>query len=111
MALPKNNRLKKKRDFEAVFKTGKAVNGTFLFAKFKKSPSNVSRFGFVVSSKVAKKAVVRNRIRRALTATVQSGLLPRRQAYDTVVVVTRKADSPDLLRKDLAEVIKRSGIL
>ena len=57
MALNKKNRLKKKRDFEDVFKKGKAVKGSFLFIKYKKNELGVPRFGFVVSAKVARKTI------------------------------------------------------
>ena len=53
MALNKKNRLKKKQDFEAVFKKSRAVNGSFLFVKYKKNELDTPRFGFVVSAKVA----------------------------------------------------------
>ncbi len=69
MALNKKNRLKKKRDLESVFKKGKAVKGSFLSIKYKKTEIGIPRFGFIVSTKVSKKAVERNRIKRILSET------------------------------------------
>src|SRR3990167_6434505 len=100
MALNKKNRLKKKQDFEAVFKKGKAVNGSFLFIKYKKNELDMPRFGFVVSAKVAGKAVERNKIRRILSETVRTrtGNLG---GYDIIVLVTKKIINAN--KKDIAE--------
>lgn len=89
MALNKKNRLKKKRDFEDVFKKGRAVKGAFLFIKYKKNELSVPRFGFVVSTKVAGKAVERNKIRRILSEGVR-GMIDSLDSYDIIVVVTHK---------------------
>ncbi|MEK7121524.1 MAG: ribonuclease P protein component [Patescibacteria group bacterium] len=89
MALNKKNRLKKKLDFEEVFKKGKAVKGSFLFIKYIKNDLGVSRFGFVVSVKVAGKAVERNRIRRILSEVARP-MLKNIVGYDIIVFTTNK---------------------
>lgn len=88
MALNKKNRLKKKRDFEDVFKKGKAVKGSFLFIKYRKNKLDMPRFGFVVSAKVAKKAVERNKTRRILSEVARSAI-KNLDNYDIVVFATR----------------------
>ena len=85
----KKNRLKKKRDFEDVFKKGRAVKGSFLFIKYRNNKLGVSRFGFVVSAKVARKAVERNKIRRVLSEAVR-GVIDGLAGYDIIVFATRK---------------------
>lgn len=89
MALNKKNRLKKKRDFENVFKKGKAVKSSFLFIKYIKNELDISRLGFVVSAKVAKKAVERNKIRRILSEGIR-GQINNLNGYDIVVFATGK---------------------
>lgn len=89
MALNKKNRLKKRRDFEEVFKKGKAVKDSFLFIKYRKNELGVSRFGFVVSAKVAKKAVERNKIRRILSEAVR-GKIDDLGGYDIIVFATQQ---------------------
>lgn len=110
MALPKNNRLRRKRDFDAVFRHGKTVAGSFLFTKTIISPLPQSRFGIVISSRVAKTAVLRNRIRRLLGESIRNHL-PNRVAYDTVIVVTRTAPELVLLQNDLLATLKKTKIL
>ncbi len=89
MALNKKNRLKKKRDFENVFKKGKAVKGSFLFIKYIKNDLGLPRFGFVVSAKVEKSAVKRNKIRRTLFDSAQSRVSIL-EGYDIIVFATPK---------------------
>lgn len=62
--LPKARRIYLKRDFEHIFKQGGSLQGKLFRFKFLKNNLKHSRFAVVVSSKVSKKAVVRNRIRR-----------------------------------------------
>ena len=108
MALNKKNRLKKKHDFENVFKKGKAVKGSFLFIKYRKNELGVPRFGFVVSAKVARKAVERNKTRRILSEAV-GGRISDLGGHDIVVFAAGKitaAHKEDIV-KDFLEVIKK----
>ncbi len=68
--LPKANRLKKSKDFEQVFKKGRFFKENFLSLKVVPNSFKNSRFGFVVSQKVSKKAVIRNKIKRWLRAAI-----------------------------------------
>lgn len=69
-----DNRLKKKKDFEYVFKKGKGFKEDFLFVKLVKNNLKITRFGFVVGYKVSKKAVLRNKVKRRLRETVKAEL-------------------------------------
>lgn len=107
MALPVKNRLKKKKDFDLVFKKGKAVNGSFLFIKYVKSEFDYPRLGFVVAAKFAPKAVIRNKVRRLFSGIVWPELLPNMLAYDTVVVVTKKIpEDLSVVKDDFIKVLK-----
>lgn len=64
--LPKINRIKKKKDFETIFKNSKSFKNNLFIIKTAKNNLGLNRFGFVVSSKVSKKATVRNKIKRRL---------------------------------------------
>lgn len=67
--LPKIYRLTKKKDFDAVYQMGKSVRSGLLAGKYLPNGLANSRFGFVVSKKISNKAVVRNKIRRRLSAS------------------------------------------
>jgi ribonuclease P protein component len=107
MALNKKNRLKKERDFENVFKKGKAVKGGFLFIKYIKNDLDLLRFGFVVSTKVAKKAVERNRVKRILSEIVR-GVIKDLHGYDIIVFATHRIveASKDDIERDMMGVLR-----
>lgn len=84
--LAKQNRLRKNRDFESIFKSGRSVKEKFFLLKFKKNNLRESRFAFVVSLKVSKKAVVRNKIRRRMSEVIRLNLDKIKTGYDFVFV-------------------------
>ena len=108
MALNKKNRLKKKLDFEDVFKKGKAVKGSFLSIKYKNNELSVPRFGFVVSAKVSKSAVKRNKTRRILSETARN-VINDLGGCDIIVFTTKKimeVSKKDIV-EDFLEVLKK----
>lgn len=64
--LPKKNRLKKKKDFERVFMNGKIIKCQDLFLKYIDNDKEDTKIGIVVSKKVSKKAVDRNKAKRRI---------------------------------------------
>ena len=108
MALNKKNRLKRKKDFEGVFKQGKAVKGNFSFTRYLKNNLDFPRLAFIVSSKVSRKAVVRNRIRRVLSGISQAKLeeLP---SADIILISNKKIiEAPkDKIEQDLESIFQK----
>lgn len=88
--LPRQNRLKKTKDFERVFKQGLFINDRFITFKVAKNGLDATRFGFVVSTKISKKAVIRNKIKRWLRSAVSPFLKNTPSGFD-VVVMTKPA--------------------
>lgn len=81
-------RISKTRELQKVFRFGKAVHASSLVIKFVQIPGlSVSRLAFVVSKKVSKRAVVRNRIRRVLREELRTQLLPKLPIADYVIIV------------------------
>jgi len=111
MALSAKNRLSKKRDFDTVFKEGKAVKGVFLFIKIAKNSKQISRFGFVISSKVAKKAVTRNKIRRDLSDFIRVNMSKIRDGYDIIVLIKNGAISSDKLKEDMENILIKANTI
>ncbi len=64
--IKKNKRIKKNRDYEEIFKKGKSSFGGILGLKILKNNLGINRFGVIVSTKVSKKAVKRNQIKRKI---------------------------------------------
>lgn len=111
--LPKANRLKKKKDFEQVFKQGKGFKEDFLFLKIKKNDLKESRFGFIVSQKVSKKAVLRNKVKRRLREVMRRELPRIKPGIDGVLVAGKGAEEKDFLEiKEAAnKLFKKAKIL
>ena len=109
MALPKSNRLKSRHDFRAVFREGFRCHGDYMTLRAlpprnHKSPSSDAcqkigqegrlsdvtppRIGISISTKVSKKAVVRNRLKRQISAVLYE-LLPKLAPKWRLVVVVK----------------------
>jgi ribonuclease P protein component len=69
--LPKENRLKKEKEFEAVFKGGRTIKGKSVFLRYLINGTDKTKVGFVVSKKVSKLAVVRNKAKRRMRDIVR----------------------------------------
>jgi len=85
--LSSQNRLKKKKDFEKVFKKGKGFKEGFLILKLVKNNLKETRFGFVVGLKTAKKASLRNQIKRSLKRIIKERLPQTTEGFDVVLIV------------------------
>lgn len=69
--LPKENRLKREKEFEAVFKGGRTLKGKSVFLRYLINGTDKTRIGFVVSKKISKLAVTRNKIKRRMRDIVR----------------------------------------
>ncbi|MFZ2390355.1 MAG: ribonuclease P protein component [Minisyncoccales bacterium] len=69
--LPKENRLKKEKEFEAVFKGGRTIKGKSVFLRYLINGTDKTKVGFVVSKKISKLAVVRNKAKRRMRDIVR----------------------------------------
>jgi len=70
--LPRINRIKKKKDFEAIFKNSKSFKNNLFIFRIAKNNLGINRVGFVVSKKISLKAVIRNKIRRRLSEAIKA---------------------------------------
>ena len=108
MPLSRKNRLKEKKDFDRVFKNGKTIKGRFLLVKYTNMIAKTPKFGFVVSAKIAKRAVDRNRVKRLLSNNVQKNL--GRMTKDAVILVLRlpsKESEKTLISQETADLIQK----
>ena len=70
--LPKINRIRKKKDFEKIFKNSKSFKNNVLIYRIAKNDLGINRFAFIVSKKVSKMATIRNKVRRRLSEIIRS---------------------------------------
>jgi ribonuclease P protein component len=85
--LKKENRLTKNNDFDNVFKRGRSAYFDILGVKAVPNSLNTNHFGIIVSNKVSKKAVERNKIKRQIRAIIENELFLLNVGYDIVIIV------------------------
>ncbi len=88
-------RLQKKKDIDRVFRKGKSFREDSLVLKTTKNDLGFSRFGFVVSQKVAKKASVRNKIKRRLREAVKLKIKQLGVEADNLFIALRGIEGRD----------------
>lgn len=84
--LKKENRLTKKKEIELVFKEGKSSFDKITGVKALASENKTNRFAVVISNKVSKKAVVRNRKKRQLREIVRLNLPKLKLGFDFFIL-------------------------
>ncbi|MFO0702440.1 MAG: ribonuclease P protein component [Candidatus Andersenbacteria bacterium] len=88
--LAAGNRLRRTRDIERVRGAGRSVGSKLLHIRFTSNHRSTSRATVVVSTRTAKRATVRNRIKRQVRA-VLAPLLPRLSPPRDLMVIVHAA--------------------
>jgi ribonuclease P protein component len=112
--LARENRLRHPKDIAHVYRRGiYGAAGGVLSVKAVASGRPHLRAVIVVGKKVAKRAVVRNRIRRRIIGDLENRLATLRAGYDIVVSVHSDLSGlpPAELRASLSQALKRAGVL
>lgn len=84
--LKRENRLRKKKDFDAIFKQGDFKKTSFIFFITKKNNLEYSRFGIIVNKKVSKKAVIRNKIKRRIREIIRKKENEMTKGLDVIIM-------------------------
>ncbi|RLC36377.1 ribonuclease P protein component [Candidatus Falkowbacteria bacterium] len=93
------NKLTKKKEFEKVYKNGKSSFNQLLGIKTIQSQNKKARFGIIVSTKISKKAVERNKIKRQIRAALEKEQEKIKENIDCVII-TR----PEIINKNYKEI-------
>ena len=114
--LPRSSRLKRSRDFQNVYKRRQSWASPHLafYVRFRTPREEpVSRLGFVISKKVAKRAHDRNRLKRRLREICRLRVLSTAaRSFDGLFVArTATADvSFDALALEVAGLIRQANL-
>ncbi len=115
--LPRVSRLKRSRDFQAVYKkrASWASPSLVLYVRFRtpREPQT-PRLGFVISKKISKRAHDRNRLKRRLREISRNRLLPSAaRPYDALIVARTAAPDADFaqLAAELMGLAMQGGLL
>ncbi len=111
--LPLKNRLKKEKEFQLVFNHGRFIASDLLFIRFLDNGINEIRVGFIVSKKVSKKAVLRNRIKRVLREVIRNKMGRMKKNVDMIIVAKGKISKsePGEIGDSLEELLKKSDLI
>lgn len=112
--LPNQNRLRRREDFAKVYAKGDRYRGTYLNLRiFIDSNDPLTRIGIVVSKKVSKLAVTRNRFKRQLRAIFRQLLSQLKNGLQIVVTVTTVTSKPSYqeLWDDLRNLLAKAKVL
>jgi ribonuclease P protein component len=115
VALPKAYRLKSRQDFQAVFREGIRRHSSHFTLRALKPPLSTepsldtappaTKIGIAISTKVSKRAVVRNKIKRQMTAALHQLLPELVPGWRLVLIVkTTTAESECQTHKFLQEL-------
>ena len=111
--LKKELRIRKQKDFDKIFSDGAYFSEKFLALKTVENGLEISRTGFIVSNKISKKAVERNRIKRLLRESVRLKWNKIKPGFDSIFIfrgkeVKKSFDEIDVV---VERLLKRSGLL
>jgi|SRR3989338_2924732 len=113
MALPRNRRIKREKDFERVFKTGKTFKYPFFLLKISKNNFPYCRAAISVPISLSKKSVVRNKVKRIFWSALGE-IFPRcRPGVDLVIIVSPAAVEKSFhqITKSLEEIFIKANIV
>lgn len=103
--LSKKYRLKKSGDIKGVLKFGRTDREGFLILKTRKNNLDISRFAFLISLKISKKATVRNKLKRKLSEYIRLNLSEIKNNIDAVLIVASDFSKKD--NKETAELVNK----
>jgi len=111
--LQKRFRLSADSDIEKAFRTGRSVRSRLVGCKVIYKEEGDSRFAFVVSTKISKSAVVRNRIKRRMREIVRSSFKSLARPADVMIMAQSPAKEADFaeLQADMQTLLVKCGLL
>jgi len=113
VALKRALRLRKNSEFQRVRQQGRSITSRLLILAW--TPNDVAQLhiGFVVSKRVSKHAVERNRLKRLLGEVMYSSLAELSPGWDIVLTARKEALAADLrtLKQDIPALLRRARLL
>ena len=111
--LNRKNRLTNDKDFRRIFQKGKRFYGNGVNFVVSSNEQEISRFGFVVGTKVDKRATVRNRIQRQMREIVRLRIEDIRPGFDGAFIADKKILNVDFenLTAIIFGLLKKSKLI
>lgn len=100
--LARDYSLKGKKNFERVEKEGEMIQSDSLGMTYlKRNDEEFSHFGIIVSTKISKLSVQRNRIKRSISEALRYGMTELKPGFDVVFLA-----KPSIVKKPTDEIMR-----
>jgi ribonuclease P protein component len=111
--LPRKSRITKGKDWAQLHRYGRTFNSPNILIKVRQTHGHQTRFGFIVGTKISKKATIRNRIKRQLQAIIGNSSPNVKAGYEVAIIAKAPVvkDKFSELEKSLSVLLKRAGLL
>lgn len=110
--LPAKHRLTKEKDFKRINATSRPFFSSFFRLKYSANGLKLSRLAVVVSTKVSKKAVLRNKLQRQIREVIRLNLAKIKSGNDIIISVSNKAlnASYQELEKEIFKILTKAKL-
>ncbi len=110
--IPKINRINRE-NFEKVMKKGGFLNSSLFSLRFLKNPEKITHLSVVVAKKVAKTAVLRNKIRRRGYSVLQKSTKESKNPYFIILFGKKGAEIANLAdtSTDIRKLLEKAKII
>ncbi len=105
--LARQSRLVKEKDFKKIFKRGKSSYAKIFCLKVLANEFEINRYGIVISTKVSKKAVERNKLKRQIRAVIKEFDKKLMSGFDLAIIVSPAALNQDykFIKSELEKIL------
>ena len=93
--LAKSFRLTQQKEFKKTYKIGKSASSSLFILKFVPNQKKTNCYAVVVSNKVSKKAVQRNKIRRQVKNWLKKKQTSLKTNFNIIIIAKPKAITAD----------------
>lgn len=106
-------RLSRRDNIEEITKKGDKVDNRFLVARRRVNSKGTNRYAIVISKKLQKSAVKRNKLRRQIYETIRliekEGAVPSNKSFDIVLFTRRTLLEEDFtgIKKATADILNK----
>ncbi len=110
--LPQTNRIKKKKDFETIFKNSRSFKNNLFIFKIANNNLGLNRFGFVVSKKISPKATIRNKVRRRMAESIKAEVLNAKMGIDIVLIALSGVEKKEFseVKEGINNALAKAGL-
>jgi ribonuclease P protein component len=104
--------LKNSKNFDRVFHHGQRFGNRHFQFYYLKNRKSTNRLGIIVSKKVSKRAVVRNKVKRRIRASYQQEMGRIAQGYDLIIIAKKRcaADPYQDLNRSLKHLFYKTKL-